>query len=67
MMNDNRVFSYFNDENYDYLMKTKANLILDGYSNISLSKIIQLSMIELRNNNEYTDIKEKLLEMDMIQ
>ena len=66
-MNNNRVFSYFNKENYEYMMKTKANLILDGYNNVSSSKIIRLAMNELRKNNGYEDIKEKLLEMDMIQ
>ena len=66
-MNNNRVFSYFNQENYDFMMKTKANLILDGYSNSSLSQIVQLAMIELRKNNEYNDIKRKLLELEMIQ
>lgn len=66
VINNNRIFSYFNQENYDFVMQTKANLILDGYSNSSLSQIVQLAMIELRKNNEYSDIKRKLIELEMI-
>ena len=66
-MNNNKLCSYFNQENYEFVMQTKANLILDGYSNSSLSQIIQLAMIELRKNNEYHDIKRKLVELEMIQ
>ena len=66
-MSKTRVFSYFDKANYDYMIETKANLISDGYNNSSSSKIIQLAMNELRKNNEYQDVKEKLLEMDMIQ
>lgn len=66
-MSKRKVFSYFDTANYEYMIETKANLIHDGYNNSSSSKIIQLAMNELRKNNEYQDVKEKLLEMDMIQ
>ena len=62
-----RVFSYFDETNYNYMIETKANLIRDGYNNSSSSKIIQLAMNELRKNNKYSDVKEKLIEMERIQ
>lgn len=61
-----RVYSYFDKENYDYLNKTKAELILDGINNISSSRIIELAVIELRKNNDFKDIKELLKQNEMI-
>ena len=61
-----RVYSYFDKENYDYLNKTKAELILDGINNISSSRIIELAVIELRKNNDFKDIKELLKPNEMI-
>jgi len=63
----NKVFSSFDKENYNFMMNMKANLIRDGYNKSSSSKIILLAMNELRKNNNYNDIKEKLLAMDMIK
>lgn len=61
-----RVYSYIDKENYDYLNKTKAELILDGINNISSSRIIELAVIELRKNNDFKDIKELLKQNEMI-
>ncbi len=62
-----RVFGYLDDVNYDFLMETKASLILDGYNNSSSSRIIELAVKELRKNNDYNEIKGKLTETEMIE
>lgn len=61
-----RVFSYFDKETYGYMIETKANLIRDGFNQSSCSMLIRLAMDELRKNNQYDDIKEKLQERKMI-
>lgn len=66
-MNKKRVFSYMSDDSYDYLIKTKANLIFDGFNESSISKIVELGIIELKKNNEYNDVKRLLEENEMIR
>lgn len=52
-----KVSIYFNDDTYDFLNKTKANLILDGYTKTSLSKLIRIAVNELKHETNYADIK----------
>lgn len=66
-MNNNRIYSYINNENYDYLMETKSLLKNDGIDKISNSKLIQLAIIELKENTEYPEIKKLLKEKKLIQ
>ncbi len=55
-----RVYSYFDEDSFEFIKKTKAELIKENYS-ISLSKIILLAVIELKEHNSAADIKEKLI------
>lgn len=64
-VNTNRVYSYLNSDNYFFLGSLKDKIKADGY-NISCSKIIRLAVIELKDNNSYEEIKQKMIQKEMI-
>lgn len=64
-VNNNRVYSYLNSDNYSFLNSLKNRIKYDGY-NVSCSKIIRLAVIELKDNNSYDDIKQKMIQNEMI-
>ena len=68
MVADNtfRIYSYLDSNNYSFLKSIKETIKSDDYNNISFSKIIKLAVIELRKNNSYEDIKQKLIQNEMI-
>ena len=49
-----------------YGMQKKEKSLYENYK-ISLSKLILLAVIELNENNDYTTIKQKLIQKEMIQ
>ncbi len=61
-----RIYSYVDSSNYSFLEQTKERIKSD-YNNISFSKIIKLAVVELRTNNSYEDIKQKLIQNELIQ
>lgn len=61
----NRVYSYFDTNSFNFIKKTKDKLVYENYK-ISLSKLILLAVIELNENNDYTTIKQKLIQKEMI-
>ena len=67
LMSRIRVHGFFSRENYDYLLETKANLIQDGYNTASISKIIELGIMELKNDTNYDEIKRMLIRREMIK
>lgn len=62
----NRVYGYFDDDNLTFMKNTKNHLIKENYNKTSLSKIMLLGIIELKENNSYNDIKQKLITREMI-
>ena len=65
-ISSNRVYGYFDDDNLTFMKNTKDHLIKEKYNKSSLSKIMLLGVIELKENNSYNDIKEKLITREMI-
>lgn len=65
-VNTFRIYSYLDSNNYSFLKSLKETIESDDYNNISFSKIIKLAVIELRKNNSYEDIKQKLIQNEMI-
>lgn len=64
-LNNIRIYSYINSDNYSFLNNLKEKIKSDGYK-VSLSKIILLAVIELKKNNSYMEIQRKLKENEMI-
>ena len=64
-LNNIRIYSYINSDNYSFLNNLKEKIKSDGYK-VSLSKIILLAVIELKKNNSYIEIQRKLKENEMI-
>lgn len=65
-VNINRVYSYLDSDNYSFLIGLKDEIKATGYNRISLSKIVRLAVIELRKNNSYADIKQKMIQKELI-
>jgi hypothetical protein len=61
-----KIHGFTSGDNYEYLLETKSNLIHDGYIKGSVSMLIELGICELRKNMDYNEIKEKLIENEMI-
>lgn len=62
----NRIYGYIDSDNYSFLNNVKDEVKSEGYNSMSFSKIIRLAVIELRKNNSYADIKQKLIQNEMI-
>lgn len=58
---ENRVFGYFNKNNYEYLEEIKNRLMKDNIK-ASKSKLLELGVIELRKM-DYEEIKRNMGEM----
>lgn len=49
------------DDNHNWLNKIRREILLENGENIPLSKMMILSLIELRKNNNTQEIKNKLV------
>ena len=65
-VNTNKIYSYLDSDNYSFLTDLKEEIKSNGNTKVSYSKIIKLAIIELRNNNSYNDIQQKLIQKEMI-
>ena len=65
-VNTNKIYSYLDSDNYSFLRDLKEEIKSNGNTKVSYSKIIKLAIIELRNNNSYNDIQQKLIQKEMI-
>ncbi len=65
-MNKKKIFGYVENERDIFMEDTKRKLIEREHMKASKSKIIELALIELENNNNFISIEKKLLSNDMI-
>lgn len=49
------------DDNHEWLNKLRREILLENGENIPLSKMMVLSLVELRRNNNTQTVKEKLV------
>ena len=61
-----RVYSYFDENSFKFIKEIKTDLLKDNYSKISLSKIILLAVMELKEHNSAAEIKQKLITKELI-
>lgn len=64
-VNTERIYSYIDIDNYNWLNDVAEKLSSNGYKKCSLSKIIKLGVMELRNN-DISEIERKLIENGII-
>ena len=61
-----KVFGYVEDERNVFMEDVKSKLIKREHLKASKSKIIELALMELENNNDFLSIENKLLSNEMI-
>lgn len=50
-----------NEKNHDFLNELRHEIIMENAVNIPLSRLMEMSLIELRKNNSKQEIKEKMV------
>ncbi len=61
-----KIFGYVEDERNVFMEDVKSKLIKREHLKASKSKIIELALMELENNNDFLSIENKLLSNEMI-
>lgn len=65
-MNKKKIFGYVENERNTFMEDVKSKLIEREHMKASKSKIIELALMELENNNDFLSIEDKLLSNEMI-
>ena len=65
-MNKRKIFGYVENERNTFMEDVKSKLIEREHMKASKSKIIELALMELENNNDFLSIEDKLLSNEMI-
>lgn len=67
MINDKKkVFGYIRNDNYNFLLEMKEEIYNRDHLKSSMSKLIELALIELKENNDLLSIEKKLMKNDLI-
>ncbi|MBE6513382.1 MAG: hypothetical protein E7Z75_09650 [Methanobrevibacter olleyae] len=65
-MNKKKIFGYVENERNTFMEDVKSKLIEREHMKASKSKIIELALMELENNNDFLSIEDKLLSNELI-
>lgn len=67
MINDKKkVFGYIRNDNYNFLLEMKEEIYNRDHLKSSMSKLIELALIELKENNDLLSIEKKLMKNNLI-
>ena len=61
-----KVFGYVKEDNYKFLQEMKEEIYNRDHLKSSMSKIIELALIELKENNDLLSIEKKLMKNNLI-
>jgi len=61
-----KIYGYVKDNTFEFLNEAKHELREINYDNASKSKIIELALIELKNNNDILSIGTKLTKEKLV-
>lgn len=61
-----KVFGYIRDDNYNFLLEMKEEIYNRDHLKSSMSKLIELALIELKENNDLLSIEKKLIKNNLI-
>ena len=61
-----KVFGYIRNDNYNFLLEMKEEIYNRDHLKSSMSKLIELALIELKENNDLLSIEKKLMKNNLI-